>query len=67
MVQILSCGYCQHGLRCPCTCDADCGARETAHCPKAPDFTDYLRRTGLYSEAELERIAADAAASRAVD
>jgi len=29
---------------------------ESAHCPKAPDYVDYLRGTGLYSETELARM-----------
>jgi hypothetical protein len=53
------CGYCI-GERSQCTCESDCGARpEDAghHCPRAEGYVDWLRGTGLYSEAELARLA----------
>jgi hypothetical protein len=49
-----SCAHCA-GYRCPCTCMTDCSARpgpESAHCPQADDYRDYLRGTGLYPELE---------------
>jgi hypothetical protein len=54
----MDCPYCM-GLRAPCSCAKDCGARPASnghHCPQAPDYIDYLRSTGLYSDAELQRL-----------
>lgn len=54
------CDYCA-GYRCPvCTCKADCGARAQdagVVCGKAPVEVrrEWLRATGLYSEAEILR------------
>lgn len=53
-----SCDYCL-GLRCPCSCTSDCGARpglRSSYCPKAAGYVEYLRSTGLYSEDELARM-----------
>jgi hypothetical protein len=57
--RVFGCDYC-NGLRCPCACQADCGARpgdSGHHCPRAAGYVDWLRGTGLYSEAELARLA----------
>ena len=63
-MRAIGCGYCI-GYRCDCTCEADCGARASeftgAHCPRAEGYLDWLRGTGLYSEAELAKLAEDGA------
>lgn len=55
------CGYCR-GLRGPCLCDTDCGARATAQgeawCLRAVGYLDHLQATGCdYTDAELARLA----------
>ena len=59
---VFDCEYCS-GKRAACTCTEDCGARHSddldvmmTFCPKAPGFLDWLKGTGLYSNAEIESL-----------
>lgn len=54
-----ACWYC-NGVRCPCTCTKDCGARQDDRghvCGQAPADVKaaWLRSTGHYSEEEIAR------------